>query len=343
MIQIVEIVDNKDDKESIGLSIDNMVQKDDEPVTAITTKKKRGPGRPPKNSSPILYTDIVEADANSAAKKKDSFEKKMENGYAPQAALLYGTINQTDFLYSSIEEELQKYKDNRNYGGKTRAMNMSSLLSSQVGVINAKTNIVRELNNIRSRINDAVMKNNQMMKDSREDNADKAVMDAYYALVNAPQYGLNPNISPLSQSSINTGVNLSGATIPTAPIATSTGIVTTDNMTPQLPPGFDTTGSTSGDASFHNYLNNLTPIQQRMILEKDPNVKTVVVYDQSTGHKYFDIVNVQTGQSIPGAQRPAEFLLDDMRVDFRTGTASNSNANMTFPLVVTGNRAMDEV
>lgn len=336
MIQVVEIVDPKDDKESVGLSIENMVQKDDStPVTAITTKKKRGPGRPPKNGSPIMYTDIVTDDANNATKKKDSFEKKMETGYAPQAALLYGTINQTDILYSSIDEELQKYKDNRNYGGKTRAMNMSSLLSSQVGVINAKTNIVRELNNIRSRINDAVMKNNQMMKDTKEDNADKAVMDAYYALVNAPQYGLNPNISPLSQSSINTGINLSGNVIPTSTL--STGIVTTDATTPQQ------VSTPAGDASFQNYLSNLTPIQQRMILEKDPNVKTVVVYNQSTGHKYFDIVNVATGQSIPGAQRPAEFLLDDMRIDFRTGTASNSNANMSFPLVVTGNRAIDEL
>lgn len=339
MIQVVEIVDPKDDKETFGLSIENMVQKDNETITGIApVKKKRGPGRPPKNGNAITYTDIVTEDANTASRKKDSFEKKIEEGYAPQASLLYGTIQQTDYLYGSIEDELQKYKDNRNYGGKTRAMNMSSLLSSQVGVINAKTNIVRELNNMRSRINDAVMKNNQMMKDTKEDNADKAVMDAYYALVNAPQYGLNPNISPLSQSSINTGVNLSGNVIPSSNI--NPGIVTSDDTTPQLPPGMMGNG---GDTSFQNYLQNLTPIQQRMILEKDPNVKTVVVYNQNTGHKYFDIVNVQTGQSIAGAQRPAEFLLDDMRIDFRTGTASNSNANMTFPLVVTGNRAIDEI
>ena len=339
MIQVVEIVEPKEDKETVGLSIDNMVQKDDETTTAITTsKRKRGPGRPPKNGTPITYTDIVTEDTNTANRKKDSFEKKMENGYAPQAAMLFSTIQQTDYLYGSINEELQKYKDNRNYGGKTRAMNMSSLLSSQVGVINAKTNIVRELNNIRSRINDSIMKNNQLMKDTKEDNADKAVMDAYYALVNAPQYGLNSNISPLSPSSINTGVNLSGQAIPSMNI--NTGIVTSDDTTPQLPPGM---GNNSVDTSFQNYLQNLTPIQQRMILEKDPNVKTVVVYNQSTGHKYFDIVNVSTGQSIAGAQRPAEFLLDDMRVDFRTGTATNSNANMTFPLVVTGNRAIDEI
>ena len=80
-----------------------------------------------------------------------------------------------------------------------------------------------------------------------------------------------------------------------------------------------------------------------MISEKDPNIQTVVIYNQATGTKYFDVVNVQTGQSVPGIQRPGEFLLDDMRIDQRNGRAVNSNANMSFPLVIVGSRAMDEL
>ena len=95
--------------------------------------------------------------------------------------------------------------------------------------------------------------------------------------------------------------------------------------------------------SFQNYKENLTPIQRKMILDKDPNIKTVVVYNQTTGEKYFDVINVQTGQSVPGVQRPAEFLLDNMRVDARNGIASNSNINKSFPLVIIGTSAADEL
>jgi hypothetical protein len=97
------------------------------------------------------------------------------------------------------------------------------------------------------------------------------------------------------------------------------------------------------DKQFEDYQNNLNPIQKRMIAQNDPNVKTVVCYDASTGNKWFDVVNVQTGMSIPGIQRPAEFLLDDMRVDTRNAIAVNSNTNMTFPLVILGTRAADEL
>ena len=97
------------------------------------------------------------------------------------------------------------------------------------------------------------------------------------------------------------------------------------------------------DISFQEYQNNLTPVQKKMIADKDPNIKTVVVYDQSSGNKWFDVINVTTGKSIPGIQRPAEFLLDNMRIDIRNGLGVNSNTNMTFPLVIVGTQAIDEL
>ena len=78
-------------------------------------------------------------------------------------------------------------------------------------------------------------------------------------------------------------------------------------------------------------------------MEKNPNVKTVVVYNQTTGNKWFDVIDVTTGNSVPNIARPAEFLLDDMVPDFRNGIATNSNANMSFPLVLQGTRAIDEL
>ena len=148
-------------------------------------------------------------------------------------------------------------------------------------------------------------------------------MDSYYALINAPRYGLPAFNQALSPSSINTGFNLQGNQLQGSEIITSDG----GNV----------------DTSFEQYKNNLNPIQKRMIADKDPNIKTVVVYDQSTGMKYFDVVDVRTGQTIPGIQKPAEFLLDSMRVDLRNGIAVNSNTNMSFPLIIIGSRASDEL
>ena len=338
MKQVIEIVDDDNEqKAEYGLSASSLVQEGNDDVidTPVQVPKKRGPGRPPKNKeadrNSNTYTDIVVSD-----KKKNtpnSLVKEYEKGYYDNAKLLYGAIAQTEQVYANIEEELDKYRNNRAYGGKNRAMNISQFMSTQVGVISTKINAVRELNSVRNKINDLVMKKEQMLKDTGEDNADKNIMDAYYALVNAPRYGLPAFNQQLSPTTINTGTMISGNQLPSSGIVTAgtTNSIKAANSNNPI------------DKQFEDYQNNLNPIQKRMIAQNDPNVKTVVCYDASTGNKWFDVVNVQTGMSIPGIQRPAEFLLDDMRVDTRNAIAVNSNTNMTFPLVILGTRAADEL
>lgn len=337
MKQVIEIVDDNEQKAEYGLSASSLVQEGNDDVinTPVQVPKKRGPGRPPKNQSSTsnTYTDIVVADKKRNT--PDSLVKEYEKGYFDNAKLLYGAIAQTEQVYKNIEEELDKYRTNRSYGGKNRAMNISQFMSTQVGVISTKINAVRELNSVRNKINDLVMKKEQLLKDTGEDNADKNIMDAYYALVNAPRYGLPAFNQQLSPTTINTGTMVSGNQLP------SSGIVTASSS--NIKQANNNINNQGIDKQFEDYQKNLNPIQKRMIAQNDPNVKTVVCYDASTGNKWFDVVNVQTGMSIPGIQRPAEFLLDDMRVDTRNAIAVNSNTNMTFPLVILGTRAADEL
>lgn len=318
------IEDTKSNDEGFGFTVQDLVQQGDENITVITetTPKKRGPGRPSKNSDANSYTDIVVADHG---KKEKSLEKQYEKGYFDNAKMLYGAIAQTEQVYQDINEELVKFRTNKAYGGRSRIDAMSNYMNTQVSLINTKITAVRELNNIRSKINDLVMKKEQQLKDTGDDNSDKAIMDAYYALVNAQRYGLPPIQRPLDNTSINTGVNLRGTPIQ------STGIITVG------------ANQDNTDNSFQEYQNNLDPTKKRMIADKDPNIKTVVVYDQNSGNKYFDVINVSTGTTVPGVERPGEFLLDNMRVDINNGIAVNSNANMTFPLVIIGTRASDEL
>lgn len=329
MEQIKQVVIvEKEEEPSYGLSSSSMVQTGNDDTSGIVTlntepKRKRGPGRPPKDpsSNSNMYTDIVLTD--EPKKKSKSIEKELEKGYDVTTKLLYGAITQADMMYSTIDQELTNFRSNKTYGGRNRMQHMSDFMNTQVSLINTKVNAIRELNSSRNKINDLILKKQQMLKDQGEENSDKAVMDSYYALINAPRYGLPAFNQALSPSSINTGFNLQGNQLQGSEIITSDG----GNV----------------DTSFEQYKNNLNPIQKRMIADKDPNIKTVVVYDQSTGMKYFDVVDVRTGQTIPGIQKPAEFLLDSMRVDLRNGIAVNSNTNMSFPLVIIGSRASDEL
>lgn len=326
MKQVVDII--KDDEErSYGINASNLVEGINPNKVEEPKPKKRGPGRPKSSTNtnnypiPNSYTDIVTEDKNSLQQKKNDYEKQVEKGYYPQAALISGVLRQTEQLYQSVEEQLKFYRENKSAGGKSRNLAMAELQNTQVSLMNTKLAAIREMNNMRNKINDLITKHDQMLKDTGEENSDKAVMDSYYALINAPRYGLPTFTQPLHPSSINTGVNLQGN------VVTSSPIITDNNVVPQQPISTE----------------SMNPIQQRMVLEKNPNIKTVVVYNQSTGDKWFDVVDVTTGQSIPNVPRPAQFLLDDVVPDFRNGVATNSNANMSYPLVLQGSRAIDEL
>lgn len=333
MKQIIDIDESKAAEAEYGFSASKMVEEDTN-GKETAPKKRRGPGRPSQQYGLVpanTYTEIVTEE--SGKKKAASFEKQVEKKYGPQVAMIASIIAQSDQMLGEISEELDKYREKPSYGGRSRNLVMSNLQSTRIGALNAKISAVRELVMMRNKINDLTMQNRKMeiAAGMDEQNSDKAVMDAYYAIVNASRYGLPPINQPLHPSSINTGVNLQGTPIATSTIGSPAPIVTADGVSAPL---------TESQAFTPQ---NLTPIQQRMVLEKNPNIKTVVVYNQSTGSKRFDIVDVSTGMSIPGVQRPAPFLLDDMKPDLRNGIASNSNTNMSFPLVIEGTRAVDEL
>ena len=335
MKQIVEIDESKATAD-YGFNVSRMVESD--ALEETKPVRKRGCGRPStKNQYGMVpantYTPIVTDGTEEAKKHRASFEGQLEKKYGPQVALVAGVISQSDQMLGDIDTELKKFNEKPGYGGKSRNLAVSNLQNAKISVLNTKLAAIRDLTNMRHKINDLAMQDRKLTKDdANADAGDKAVMDAYYAIVNASKYGLPQITPPLHPSSINTGINLQGTPINTATLGSPAPIVPADNM-----------GITPQDQVMAMQQQGLNPIQQRMILEKNPNIKTVVVYNQSTGSKRFDIVDVSTGMSIPGVQRPAPFLLDDMKPDIRNGVASNSNANMSFPLVIEGTRAIDEL
>ena len=99
--------------------------------------------------------------------------------------------------------------------------------------------------------------------------------------------------------------------------------------------GMNTT-QVNEEQNFQNYMNNLSPEQNRMIIGDNPNIETVVAFDPNTGEKAFEVIDISTGLSVPNYPRPNASLLDDTSVDVSTGIASNTNIGQSWKVVVLG-------
>lgn len=234
------------------------------------------------------------------------------NSYMSTQEALRATVSQIDNLALEVNEQLKYIKDSKVIKGKYKYI--SDLAMTQGNLLSAKIGAIREMNKT---ITDAHNLDQRRYKDNKETMSDgdddKRIMDIYNAFIKLP-------INSAQNSYEMLGPNIIDATLPS------------DNVT-----RIDPEGNTSGaDYGYQQYLQNITPEQNRMRYEKDPNIKTVVKYDQSTGNRWFDVIDMRTGTSIPNVAKPDDFLLEDMSINLRSGTARNSNANMDFPLITVG-------
>lgn len=232
--------------------------------------------------------------------KADSHEDK----YAKTNALLDQTIYEIDDLNSGIKKELKAVIASKTL--KKKYEYMSELASTSGSLLSTKVTAIRELN---KSITDAAKLSYQMAKENKaaEETDDKRIMDMYNAFINTP---IGSYTAPMAPSNVDL-VMSSGTTI--TPFVD--GALQTD------------------DLGYAQYMNNLTPEQRKIQLEGQ-NVKTCVVFDPDTGHRYFDNFNEETGQQVPGLPVPEVQFLDDLNINMNTGVARNTNLNITYPVVI---------
>ena len=284
-----------------------------EESSSSSNKRKRG--RPSKKdqgdlfSSPAHMTQggsefIAVDDDNknrelSIMESNEPFEKK----YAETNNILRSAIMQLDSTMSQVQEDINYVRNSKTMRNKYQYL---SLLQGSIGTMIAnKISAARELNNTISKCNDLEMKRYKEVKASAAANVDddQRVMEMYKAFVNTPvSSNPFPNVSQMA---------VAGSPI----MATQIG---------------------SQDDNFANYVNNMTPQQQTMYLEDNPNVQQVVVYNQETGARYFDVIDMTTGQSIPNAEKHDVMFLEDVSIDLKNKVARNVNIGETYPLIVVG-------
>lgn len=235
----------------------------------------------------------------SIMESNEPFEKK----YAETNNILRSAIMQLDSTMSQVQEDINYVRNSKTMRNKYQYL---SLLQGSIGTMIAnKISAARELNNTISKCNDLEMKRYKEVKASAAANVDddQRVMEMYKAFVNTPvSSNPFPNVSQMA---------VAGSPI----MATQIG---------------------SQDDNFANYVNNMTPQQQTMYLEDNPNVQQVVVYNQETGARYFDVIDMTTGQSIPNAEKHDVMFLEDVSIDLKNKVARNVNIGETYPLIVVG-------
>jgi hypothetical protein len=227
------------------------------------------------------------------------------NSFAETNDMIKGSIYQLDSLNNEVSQQINTIKESKTI--KNKYNYLSNLAEVSSGIISSKITAIKEINNVIKTCHDLELKRTKELNLNASDKSDdQKLMEMYNAYISTP-VGANPYaFSPSPTDMVVPG----GSTVNPMNVAA---------MEQQIA---------------NQYMNNMSPEQNRMLQMENPNIKTVVVYDQATGSRWFDNIDVVTGESIPNMPIPDSSFLDDTTVNLKSGTARNSNINTDYPLII---------
>lgn len=269
-----------------------------------TTKKRKPKIAVAVNGETLPERDLINPIPGSAVAEMD-----YARSYSETNNLIRGAIAQSDELASEIKQDIDSVRSSKTI--KNKYTYITNLTASASALLSTKINAIKELNSTITQAHNLELNRMKTMKlNEKDENDDAKMMDIYSAFVNTP-VGVYTPPTPSIQD-ITLGVNSQNSNV--------AGVEMVNLNAQQGVP--------------------LTPEQNRMRMETNPNIQTVVRYDQSTGMRAFDVIDKSTGASIPNYPRPDEFLLEDTTIDVQSGIARNRNVNMVWPLYVDGSNTM---
>ena len=235
------------------------------------------------------------------------------NTYSETANMLKGAMGQIDMVANEIKSELDNVRSSRTMKSKYNVMvgltgNLSDLLQAKIGAI-------KELNNCITKSNDMDYKRAKDRKEAEGNSAhdEKIVMDLYRNIMQNPTAIGQTN--PMQVTQPTSTPNIVRADDPNAP---------------------------SMDQNYANYMANMPTNMMNMMYERNPDIQECVVFDASTGAKWFQIMNIKTMQPIPGAQAHDQMFMEDTTLDMKHGIAKNVNLNETYKLIVINDKTTKE-
>lgn len=270
-----------------------------------TIKKKKSSKK--KDTEEIIYTD---SDRKlSTLESNEPYEKK----YEETNNVLKGAIYQLDKGIEEMDMDISYIRSSKTL--KRKYDYLGVLQGTKGNYIGQKISAARELNNTITKCNELELKRVKELHLAEKTDDDRAILDTYNAFINTP---VGSNYSALGPSTPQMTINGAGNFIPA-------------NLT-----------NTDINSGYNNYINNPTSVQHMMQLESNPNVQQVVVYNQATGAKSFEIMDMSTGEILQNVEKHDIMFLEDTTIDVRNKVAKNINLNETYPLIIVGSKNFDE-
>lgn len=276
----------------------------DSPNEVVVEQPKRKRGRPRKNkeADPIIIESPQEQKPLPMCQSNEPYI----DTYEDTNKMLKTAIDEIDCMNLCVAKDLDTIRSSKTL--KNKYNHISDLTGISSSLINTKITAIRELNKTKTDSHNLELKRMKDITASQaltESDDNKYIMDLYNAFVQTPM-GNNSGFLP-NQMNFQSGDAMG------IPIHTGGGQI-------------------SGGMS------DLTPAQNRMRLDiTNPNVKVVVVYNTTTGEKYFDAMDTSTGERIPNYPLPSTMFLADTVPYVNEGIARNVNLDQTYPLIVVNN------
>lgn len=252
-----------------------------------------------------INTDTGESSSNSN-------DVPYESKYEENTAMLKTAAMQADLALADLQNDIKQIRSSRTLKKKYDYL---AMMQGTVGqFINTKITAVRELNNTITKCNELELRRARDLKmaEQQNQNDDKAIMDMYNAFIHTP---------------VSSGMTLGG--------------VSMQDLTTQNNININTSTGMDDESGFDNYMNTLNPAQKLMMYENDPDVKQVVMYDEGSGSRWFEIMNTRTGEVIQGADKHDMMFMEDTVLDLNNDIAKNLNLGETYPIVRVGNSVVN--
>ena len=278
----------------------------------IAEPPKRKRGRPRKSEQNGGEVTVVQTNSNSSGLPLCQTNEPYEDTYEETNDMLRVSIAQLDILAGDVKGEIDHIRGSKTLKGKYKYI--SDLCATASSLVSSKISAIKEINSVKTKCHELEIRRIKDIKSAaaNQQDDDKYIADLYNAYINTPIGAAQHPALQYTSANVagNMGALMSGM-----------------NAAPA-----------NEEQNFNNFMNNLTPEQNRMILGDNPNIETVVVYDPNTGDKMFDVIDTSTGMPVPNYPRPDRGLLDDTSIDFGTGIASNTNIGQSWKVVVIGDQ-----
>lgn len=328
LIQVMEYADdNESSKPATGLFdyLEEEAEKNENDnsfypaysSSSVDKPKKRG--RPKKE----VTGETIVLDTDKKEKNPLNSNMSYSKTYEIPKQLLAQSMMQIDDMIIKVNDDINKVRALK--FSKNKYDYLNSLYTASNSLISNRISIAREMSNIQTNVNRYELAKHKELSAIDAESDDKRLMDLYNAYVNAPIGSLPQAISSQRFNMPPQNVNLPQNAVPVVTDMNS-GII----------------NSSGEEIGYDNFMKNLTPEQNAMINESNPYVQTVLVYDQSSQNKWFEVIDTRTGNQIPNMPLPPDFIKDGCVIDIKNGIARNSSLNQTYKLKLVGTRMFDE-